>query len=157
MSAKSTPYRFRPRFIGAAFLSLSFGVVLIASAATITPDTMSAMFAFFTGSAGLFMGFAYLKSPIWKLAVDVSDDDDLILWNGKEERMRLPWAEIKEIVVDSDRLTCFVDGGSSDRSLLVPGPGAPAKYDIRKKAQLIKAILARVPEDLVQTQPKLDI
>jgi hypothetical protein len=149
VSAKSTPYRFRPRFLGVAFLSLSMGVVLIVAAATITPDKMSAGFAFVTGVAGLFLGFAYLKSPVWRLAVDV-EDEDLIVWNGLEERMRLPWSEVKEVVVDPERLTCYVDGGTKEKSLLIPGPGAQASYDIRQKPKLIEAILAHVPADRVQ-------
>lgn len=149
MSAKSTPYRFRPRFLGVAFLSLSMGVVLVVAAATITPDTMSTVFSFAMGVAGLFLAFAYLKSPVWKLAVELQTDD-LIVWTGVEERMRLPWAEVKEVVVDSEHLTCFVDGGTPEKSLLVPGPGAPASYDIKNKAELIAAILERVPAELVQ-------
>lgn len=149
MSAKSTPYRFRPRFLGVAFLSLSMGVVLIVAAVTITPDTVSAGFAFVTGAACLFFAFAYLKSPVWKLAVDIQQQD-LVVWNGLKERMRLPWDEVKEVVVDAEGLTCFVNGGSPDQSLLVPGPGAPASYDIRHKPELIAAILSHVPADRVQ-------
>ena len=149
MSAKSTPYRFRPRFLGVAFLSLSLGVVLIVASATITPDRMSAIFTFITGAAGLFFGFAYLKSPVWRLAVDIQDDD-LVVWNGLEERLRLPWSSVEKVVVDAARETCFVDGGEPDSSLLIPGPGAPASYDVRHKKALIQAILARVSEDRVE-------
>lgn len=149
MSAKTTPYRFRPRFLGVAFLSLSMGVVLIVAAVTITPDTMSTGFSFVTGTGGLFLGFAYLKSPVWKLAVEILDDA-LVVWTGTEERMRLPWDEVKEVIVDPEQTTCFVDGGTPAKSLLVPGPGAQASYDIRNKAELITEILAHVPADRVQ-------
>ncbi len=149
MSAKSTPYRFRPRFLGVAFLSLSIGVVLVVAGATITPDTLSTVFAYITGTAGLFLGFAYLKSPVWKLAVDI-EDDDLVVWTGVEERLRLPWDQVKKVIVDAEHLTCFVDGGEPARSLLIPGPGAQASYDILKKEDLIAKILDRVPADRVQ-------
>ncbi len=149
MSAKSTPYRFRPRFLGVAFLSLSIGVVLVVAAATVTPDTMSTGFAFVTGVAGLFLGFAYLKSPVWKLAVEIQDED-LIVWTGTSEKLRLPWDEVKEVIVDAEHLTCFVNGGTPAKSLLVPGPGAQASYDIRNKIELIAAILEHVPADRVQ-------
>lgn len=149
MSAKSTPYRFRPRFVGVAFLSLSIGTVLIVSSLTITPDRMSAIFSFFAGLAGLFLAFAYLKSPVWRLAVDIQDDA-LVVWNGLEERMRLPWADVTKVVMGPEGETCFVDGGTKELSLLVPGPGAGASYEIRRKKQLIAAILAHIDEDLVE-------
>ncbi len=149
MSAKSTPYRFRPRFLGVAFLSLSIGVVLVVAAATITPDPLSSGFALVTGVAGLFLGFAYLKSPVWKLAVEIQDEA-LVVWTGNQERMRLPWDKVEKVIVDTVQLTCFVDGGTPDKSLLVPGPGAQASYDIRNKAGLIEAILAHVPKECVQ-------
>jgi hypothetical protein len=125
------------------------GVFLIVAAVTITPDKLSAGFALVTGVAGLFLGFAYLRSPVWRLAVDI-EDDELVVWNGLEERLRLPWSDVKEVIVDPERLTCYVSGGASERSLLVPGPGALASYDIRHKSELIKAILEHVPADRVQ-------
>jgi hypothetical protein len=133
-----------------AFLSLSMGVILIVASATLTPDRLSGLFALITGAAGLFLGFAYLRSPVWRLAVEVQEEN-LVVWNGLEERMRLPWSEVHKIIVDPERKTCYVDGGSPEQSLLVPGPGAAASYDIRHKDALIDAILARVPEDLVHT------
>ncbi|MBL4632944.1 MAG: hypothetical protein JKY56_03680 [Kofleriaceae bacterium] len=150
MSAKSTRYRFRPRFLGVAFLSLSIGTVLVVSSVTITPDRMSAIFSFFAGLAGLFLAFAYLKSPVWRLAVDIQDDD-LVVWNGLEERMRLPWSKVIKVVMGPDGETCFVDGGTKELSLLVPGPGAVASYEIRHKKQLIAAILAHVDKDLIES------
>jgi anthranilate/para-aminobenzoate synthase component II len=54
------------------------------------------------------------------------------------------------VVVDAEHLTCYVDGGTPDKSLLVPGPGAPASYDIKNKADLIAEILERVPSERVQ-------
>ena len=43
------------------------------------------------------------------------------------------------------------DGGAPERSLLVPGDGAPAPYDIEDKPALYAAILAAVPADRVET------
>lgn len=149
MSAKSTPYRFRPRFVGLAFLSLSIGVILVVTALTLAPDRISATASFLTGVAGLFLGFAYLRSPVWRLAVEPMEDE-LVVWNGLQERLRLPWSEVEQVVVDEERTTLYLDGGNPERSLLVPGPGAPASYDIRKKDELIKTILARVPEERIK-------
>ncbi len=148
MSAKSTPFRFRPRFIGVAFVTLSLGVMLVAAAATLTPDRMSSIFALVTGTLGIFLSFSYLRSPAWRLAVDIQEHD-LVVWNGTTERLRLPWTDVQRVVVDPDREVCFVDGGSPDKSLLVPGPAAPASYTIAKRDALIEAILTHLPSHIV--------
>lgn len=155
MSAKSSPYRFKPRFLGVAFVSLSLGVVLIAAAATLTPDRVSSIFALITGTIGVFLSFTYLRSPVWRLALDVQESD-LVLWNGTTERLRLPWSDITRVVVDPDREVCFVDGGSPDKSILVPGPAAPASYVITKRDELIDAILAHVPSEVIVNPDDID-
>ena len=149
MSATTTKFRFRPRFLGMAFLSLSLGVILVAAAATLTPDKTSTIYALVTGVAGLGLAFAYLRSPVWRLAVEI-DDDELVVWNGLDERLRLPFRKVDKVVVGIDRESCYVDGGDPDHSLLVPGPGAQAPYTIRHKAELIEEILSRVPESVIQ-------
>jgi hypothetical protein len=156
MSAKTTSYRFKPRFVGVAFVSLSIGVVLIAAAATITPDRFSSVFALITGAAGVFLSFTYLRSPVWRLAVEVQESD-LVIWSGTEEKLRLPWSDVTRVVMDSDREVCFVDGGTPDRSLLVPGPAAPASYVIAKREELIDAILAHVPKDIIVDPDDVEI
>ncbi|MCP4444712.1 MAG: hypothetical protein GY811_05105 [Myxococcales bacterium] len=156
MSAKSTPYRFKPRFVGVAFVSLSLGVVLITASATITPDRVSSIFALGTGATGVLLSSMYLRSPVWRLAVDVQESG-LVLWSGTSEKLRLPWSDVSRVVMDADREVCFVDGGTPDRSLLVPGPAAPASYVIAKREQLIDDILAHVPEDLVIDPADVDV
>jgi hypothetical protein len=52
--------------------------------------------------------------------------------------------------------TCFVDGGAPERSLLVPGDGAPAPYDIADRQALVGAILAHVLAGKVQIVASLD-
>ena len=52
--------------------------------------------------------------------------------------------------------TCFVDGGAPERSLLVPGDGAPAPYDIEERRALFDAILAHVPPERVTTVESLE-
>jgi len=49
------------------------------------------------------------------------------------------------VVASPATSSCFIDGGAPERSLLVPGDGAPAPYDIADRAALVEAILARVP------------
>ena len=123
---------------------------MVVASATITPDTLSTVFALLTGAAGLFFGFAYLRSPIWKLFVDVGDEA-ITVWNGVDVRMSLAWGEVERVVLDDERTTMFVDGGSPERSLLIPGPASPASYLVRRKDALIEDILARVDASLICT------
>jgi hypothetical protein len=108
-----------------------------------------------TGALGIALGAAYLASPTWRIAVTV-DDDALTVGSPSRQRFRLPWTEVVRVVSSPSTSTCFVDGGSPDRSLLVPGDGAPAPYDIADRKALYQAILARVPADKVQTVSSLD-
>jgi hypothetical protein len=63
---------------------------------------------------------------------------------------------VVEVVASPSTTTCFVDGGSPGRSLLVPGDGAPAPYDVEHKPALYRAILARVPAARVREVTSLD-
>jgi hypothetical protein len=108
-----------------------------------------------TGAIGVALGAGYLLSPSWKLEV-VVDDDALTVRTPKKTRFRLPWGNVKRVVASPTTHTCFVDGGSPDQSLLVPGDGAPAPYDIENKPELFAAILANVPADRVETVETLE-
>ena len=99
----------------------------------------------------------YLASPTWRLAVTV--DDDGLDASASPKRAALPRSRGPTSSRSSRRRrrsTCFVDGGEPERSLLVPGDGAPAPYDIADRDALYEAILAHVPADKVQTVESLD-
>ena len=51
------------------------------------------------------------------------------------------------VVASPTTNTCFVDGGTPEKSLLVPGVGAPAPYDIANRAALYDAIVMSVATD----------
>ncbi len=108
-----------------------------------------------TGAAGVVLGAAYLLSPTWKLEV-VVDDEALEVRSSRATKFRLPWSEVKRVVASEATHTCFVDGGAPEKSLLVPGDGAPAPYDIADKPALYAAILAHVPHERVKAVPSLD-
>lgn len=108
-----------------------------------------------TGALGVAFGAAYLRSPTWGLRVIV-DDDGLEVGTPKRARFRVAWSEIVRVVASPSTNTCFVDGGSPDRSLLVPGEGAPAPYDIEARAELVAAILAHVTPDRIETVESLE-
>lgn len=143
-------FRFRPRFRGVALVAAALGLCVVglglwrASAATGV-----------VGGVGLVAAVLYLASPVWRYVV-VIDDDALAVVRGDERRFRLPWVAVRRLVVSPSTGTCFVDGGEPGKSLLVPGDGAPAPYDLEGKAALYAAIVARVPADRVEEVASLD-
>ena len=148
------PERFRckPRFRGLALGAVGVGTALgglsiVALGAALLPLA--------TGAAGIALGAAYLLSPAWKLEV-VVDDEALEVRSPKASKFRLPWGEVKRVVASTTVPTCFVDGGTPEKSLLVPGDGAPAPYDIENKPALIAAILGHVDADKVKRVDNLE-
>ncbi len=107
------------------------------------------------GAVGVAFGAAYLASPAWKLVVTV-DDTGLTVASKDRTRFQLAWSDVTKVVASPSTHTCFVDGGAPERSLLVPGVGAPAPYDIEDKPALFEAILAHVAPDKVETVDTLD-
>jgi hypothetical protein len=145
------------------------------AAGSLAMPAAAATYALIGGAAGVVLGLLYLLSPAWRLTV-MLDEEGLAVVRGSTPRFRLPWNEVVRVVASASTKTCFVDGGSPERSLMVPGPGAPAAYDIEDKVALyeviiecvplvriewvdlletgrpdVDAIAAHVPEDIVQT------
>jgi hypothetical protein len=147
MPARSSRvFRFRPRFRGLAWSSVGVGAAL--AAATIA-TLGGALVPLVTGALGVVLGSGYLMSPTWKLEV-VVDDDALEVRGAKGTKFRLPWGDVVKVVASRPTSTCFVDGGDPGKSLLVPGVGAPAPYDIEDKPGLLAEILAHVDPAKVQ-------
>lgn len=138
-------FRFRPRYRGVAWVSIglggALGVVSAGIGFLVTPLV--------TGAVGVAAGLAYLASPTWRLAVTI-DDEALSVGSPGKPRFRLPWTDVVRVVAAPAKATCFVDGGAPERSLLVPGEGAPAPYDIDDRPALVEAILAHVAADKVE-------
>jgi hypothetical protein len=108
-----------------------------------------------TGAIGVALGLAYLASPTWRITVTV-DDDGLTVASPSRHRFRLAWRDVVRVIASPATSTCFVDGGTPEHSLLVPGDGAPAPYDIVDRKALVEAILAHVAADKVQIVESLD-
>jgi hypothetical protein len=139
-------FRFKPRYRGLALSAMGIGGTLgVVSIAALG----AALLPLATGAFGVVLGAGYLLSPSWKLEV-VTDDDALTVKTARATRFRLPWSEVKRVVASPSTKTCFVDGGVPERSLLVPGDGAPAPYDIADRTELYAQILAHVPADKVK-------
>lgn len=138
-------FRFKPRYRGVAWSAIGVGGALGGLAIA---SLSAALLPLATGAAGVVLGAAYLMSPSWRLAV-VIDDDALEVRSDKASRFRIAWSEVARVVASPTTHTCFVDGGAPARSLLVPGVGAPAPYDIEDKRALYDAIVAHVASDKV--------
>jgi hypothetical protein len=144
-------FRFRPRYRGIAWSSMGVG----GSIAVVASILGFAALPLATGVLGVALGAAYLASPTWQITVTI-DGDGLTVGSPKRTRFHLPWREVVQVIASPATHTCFVDGGAPERSLLVPGEGAPAPYDITDRKALVEAILAHVPADKVKTVASLD-
>ena len=140
-------FRFRPRYRGVAWTSVGVGGALaIVSIATMG----AALLPLASGGIGVALGLGYMLSPSWQLVV-VIDDDALEVRSPKARKFRVAWTDVKQVVSSPTTHTCFVDGGTPETSLLVPGEGAPAPYDIEDKQALCDEIISRVTPDKVRT------
>jgi hypothetical protein len=152
VASSPATFAFRPRYRGVALTSIGVGGALGAIALV---SLGAALLPLATGAIGMVLGAGYLLSPSWKLAV-VIDDDALEVRSAAKSRFRLPWGDVKKVVASPTTHTCFVDGGTPERSLLVPGDGAPAPYDLDDKQALYDAIISRVTPDKVETVETLN-
>jgi hypothetical protein len=144
-------FAFRPRYRGLAWSSIGVGGGMAAAAVALGLATVPLV----SGVLGIALGIAYLASPTWRISVTI-DDTGLRVGSPKRERFQLAWADVVRVVAAPGTRSCFVDGGTPERSLLVPGDGAPAPYDIIDRGDLVDAILAKVPADKVRTVESLD-
>ncbi len=152
MATAPRTFRFRPHYRGLALSALGVGGALsVASVALLG----AALLPLATGIAGMALGAGYLVSPSWKLEV-VVDEDGLEVRSPRETKFRVAWGEVAKVISSPSTKTCFVDGGVPEKSLIVPGDGAPAPYDLENRAELYDAILAHVPADKVQTVETLE-
>jgi hypothetical protein len=142
-------FRFVPRFKGLAYAAMGLGLAMIALAILFSLGGASAAFAWGCGVAGLALGALYLASPAWRIEV-LTDGDGLEVQAGGDRRFRLAWGEVVRVIASPSTRTCLLDGGDPDRSLIVPGPGAHAPYDIADKGRLYEIIVSRVPAERIE-------
>jgi hypothetical protein len=145
-------FRLQPRYRALAIGAISLGGALSVVAVAVLG---AAVLPLATGLAGVGLGAAYLASPVWRLEV-IADDDGLEVRSPKARRFRIAWSDIVAVTASPSTHTCHVDGGAPERSLLVPGIGAPAPYDIANKQALFDAILAHVDPTKVKTVERLE-
>lgn len=149
MTAQTFSFRPRYRFLAWSTVGIGGSISGVAMVLGFAAVPLAA------GALGVVLGAAYLASPTWRITVTV-DDDALTVASPRRPRFRLAWADVVRVVASPATSTCFVDGGRPEHSLLVPGDGAPAPYDITDRKALVEAILAHVPADKVQTVATLE-
>ncbi len=144
-------FRFRPRYRGVALTSIGVGgsLTIVAGALGFLALPLA------TGAVGIVLGAGYLLSPAWRLGVTV-DDEGFEVGTRTQRRFRVAWSEVTRVVAAPTSHTCFVDGGAPDRSLLVPGDGAPAPYDIEDRVGLFELILRSVAPEKILTVESLE-
>jgi hypothetical protein len=145
-------FRFLPRYRGLAVAALGVGGTLGVTSLVVLGG---ALLPLATSLAGVALGAGYLFSPSWKLVVAV-DDHGLEVRSPKATKFNLPWTEVVRVIASPSTNTCYVDGGTPERSLIVPGDGAPAPYDIEDKPALYAAIIEHVAPDKVKTVETLE-
>jgi len=141
---------FRPRFRAMAIVAVVLGGILAVGAGATSGGNLGSMhlLAIAFGAIGAVSGSAYLLSPTWKLVV-VTDAAGLEVRRNGDVRFRLPWQEVTKVIASPSTKTCFVDGGTPERSLLVPGVDAPASYDLTDKSRLYQTIVSSVPGERI--------
>lgn len=144
-------FRFRPRYRGVALTSIGVGgsLGIVAAIAGFVAIPLAA------GAIGVLLGGSYLASGTWRLRVAV-DDDGFEVGTSQLRRFRLAWNEVVRVVVSESTNTCFIDGGAAEQSLLVPGVGAPAPYDIENRPALVAFVLAHVASEKIQHATTLE-
>jgi hypothetical protein len=142
--------------LGLAWTVGAIGVVLLVVAAVVPLEGASRTYALACGVVGPLLSVIYLLSPAWRYVV-VVDDASLTVKRGEDLRFRLAWTDVREVVVSDATKTCFIDGGAPEKSLLVPGPGAPAPYRIERYAELYAFVVAHVAADRIVRRERLDV
>jgi hypothetical protein len=144
-------FAFVPRYRALAWSAMGVGGAMAGIGALLGFLTVPML----TGALGIALGATYLRSPTWRLMVTI-DDAGIAVGAPARPRFRLLWSEIVKVIASPETQTCFVDGGRPERSLLVPGVGAPAPYDIADRGALVEAILAHVPADRIERVASLE-
>lgn len=148
-------FRFRPRLNALPWAVSAISAVLMVLGLSGQVSGPSRTFCLAVGAIGVALATLYRMSPAWKLEVVVSDQALDVVRKG-ETRLHLPWAEVRRLVASPSTKTCFVDGGTAKRSLLVPGPGAPGPYQIERREELYELIRQHVPSDRIHDVSSLD-
>lgn len=146
-------FRFRPRYKALALGTMAVGALLMGVGFVMLQGHALLLGG---GATGVVLGFLYLVSPAWRLEV-VVDDEALEVRSPRARRFRLGWDQVVEVLASPATRTCFVNGGHPETSLIVPGPGAIAPYDIEDKHELYELICRHVPGDRIREVELIEV
>lgn len=144
-------FRFRPRYRMLAWGAVLMGALLLGYAVY---SGQARALATAMGLAGITLGLVYMASPVWRYRV-VIYKDRLEVESAKATRFSVPFAEVQAFIASPSTNTGFVNGGSPERSLLVPGPGASASYDIEDKPRLFALLREHIAVERTQVVESL--
>lgn len=130
-------YRLRPRYRLLPASAASIGAMIAAFGALQGPFALVAV-----GGAATALGAAYWFSPTWKIRLVTSADE--LQFHTARGVKSLRWSQVRRLFVDRVHRTCLIVGSGAETSLIVPGVGAPAPYDIENKSELFDEIVAAV-------------
>lgn len=142
---------FKPRYRGLAWGSVGLG----GGFGVISAILGFAAMPLVVGAFGVAFGFIYLGSPTWKLSI-VTDETGIEVRSKATTKFRVAWTDVVRVVASPTTHSAFVDGGTPERSILVPGDGAPAPYAIEDASTLVQTILSHVAPDRVKIVESLD-
>lgn len=159
-SSASSPttnrFRFRPRYRLFAIGMLAVGAAFAAAPFVRGFGGDARAVALVIGGGSLLLAALYLVSPAWRISV-VVDDHGLEVLAGSDRRFLLAWPDVVRVVASPTTKTCFVDGGHPDRSLKLPGKGAPEPYDIERRGELYDAIMRHVDPARIEEVTYLEV
>lgn len=154
MTAAGTDFRLRPRYgtlaLAAAVVGLAIMVIGLVAA-----TGASRTYAVGCGIAGVTLALLYRLSPVWRLRLRLNETGVSVL-RGDELRLELGWGDVERVIVAADGESCYLWGGSVERSLLVAGPQARAPYIVDDRARLLTAITEAIGEERVERADDFD-
>ncbi len=142
-------FRFRPRFGVLAWSAIGVAAALAMAAIALGWSADAQWTAFIAAGVGATLGALYLLSPAWRYVAVVDDDGVEVVDHHGDRKFRVAWAEVQVLYASPSTRTCTLIGGGPERTLIVPGVGNPAPYDIENKAALYAEIVNRTPRDVV--------
>ncbi|HET6610373.1 MAG TPA: hypothetical protein VFG83_00215 [Kofleriaceae bacterium] len=137
-----------PRFRILAMLAVVIGAIAMIAAAGLWATGTHLIIAAVGGAMGLLAGGIYLRSPAWRITI-AAGPSGLAVAAGSRPKFQLAWDDIRRVVTNRETSACYIKSDSPATSILIPGPEAPAPYDIEGKAALIATVLSHVDPERI--------
>ncbi|RMH40037.1 MAG: hypothetical protein D6689_14925 [Deltaproteobacteria bacterium] len=146
----ATEFRFLPRYRAYAWTAIALGVATAVAALVGGARGRALWTAVGFGGGAAALAALYLRSPVWRYRLRVDDRGVELVDHHGDRRFLVEWTDVVRCVASPDTRTLALDGGGPERTVVVPGPGAPAPYDVADKDELYEAIVRRVPPERIE-------